>query len=70
MRRELAGVRTETPPRVPLFREPGRFRSPRVIPAARPAYPLLRKEEAMIYCLTMLLLLALLFVLGGTRALV
>ncbi len=28
------------------------------------------KEEAMIYCLTMLLLLALLFVLGGTRALV
>jgi hypothetical protein len=55
---------------VPFFQEPGRIRPPRVIPVARPAYRLLRKEEAMIYCLTMLLLLALLFVLGGTRALV
>jgi hypothetical protein len=43
--------------------------SARVIPAPRPAYRR-GKEEAMFYCLTMLLLLALLFVLGGTRALV
>jgi hypothetical protein len=30
----------------------------------------LRKEETMLYCVTMLLLLGLLFVLGGTRVLV
>ncbi|HEX5272118.1 MAG TPA: hypothetical protein VFW33_16590 [Gemmataceae bacterium] len=41
---------------------------PRVRFAPGPAYR--RREEVMLYLVTMLLLMAVLFVLGGTRALV